>query len=457
VVVAFVDGDPDRPLIVGRVYHGTNKAPYPLPEHKTRTVLKSNSSLGGDGFNELRIDDKKGDEQIFIHGEKDLDLRLEEQSRTWVGNDRHLIVISDELANIKEDKHIDVSEEHRDEVGGTISVNVDGDRQEKTAQRWAHEAGQEIHVKAGQKVVLEAGAELTLKVGGNFVRCDASGVSVVGSVIKLNSGGAAGSGSGSSPEAPKPPMEAFDDKPGEDPKKRPEQPEDFSPAAWVLVEAAKTGTPFCKVCEKSEPAAKQEAPLAPIVAPQPVGENNRAEIKKVADNTSVSQLKWSLAKVKVGEQVDLSFQYSGFQGGEKAAVSIYSWDSHGQKDLIETLNTGLEGSSGVATLPWSRSKKEAEADLKKDDQQRKEPLAFRFTVSVGSVSGPEPSGLLQLTQNIVVDLLGDNNEKLPDNTVVELKAADGVKKTATVKDGIAQIEDVIVGPFVVYIKEIPQN
>jgi type VI secretion system secreted protein VgrG len=77
VVVDFIEGDPDRPIITGSVYHGNNKPPYPLPDEKTKSTLKSDSSLGGGGFNEMRFEDKKGSEEIFIHGQKDWNTVIE--------------------------------------------------------------------------------------------------------------------------------------------------------------------------------------------------------------------------------------------------------------------------------------------------------------------------------------------------------------------------------------------
>jgi type VI secretion system secreted protein VgrG len=71
VVVDFLEGDPDRPLITGTVYNGLNKPPYPLPDEKTKSTLKSDSSKGGGGFNEIRFEDKKGSEEIYVHAEKD--------------------------------------------------------------------------------------------------------------------------------------------------------------------------------------------------------------------------------------------------------------------------------------------------------------------------------------------------------------------------------------------------
>ena len=77
---SFLEGDPDRPLVTGRVYHGTNPVPYELPGDMTRTTLKSNSSPGGGGSNELRFEDKKDKEQIFIHAERNMDTRVKNDS-----------------------------------------------------------------------------------------------------------------------------------------------------------------------------------------------------------------------------------------------------------------------------------------------------------------------------------------------------------------------------------------
>jgi type VI secretion system secreted protein VgrG len=72
VLVDFIEGDPDRPVITGRVYHtGDNKPPYPLPADKTKTTIKSDSSIGGGGFNELSFEDRKGQEEVFLHAQKD--------------------------------------------------------------------------------------------------------------------------------------------------------------------------------------------------------------------------------------------------------------------------------------------------------------------------------------------------------------------------------------------------
>ena len=87
VIVDFLEGDPDQPIITGRVYNNASMPPYKLPDNATMTTLKSNSSKGGGGFNEIRFEDKKSQEQIFIHGEKNQDIRIKHDVYEWVGND----------------------------------------------------------------------------------------------------------------------------------------------------------------------------------------------------------------------------------------------------------------------------------------------------------------------------------------------------------------------------------
>lgn len=83
VVVTFLDGNPDRPLVIGCVYNSDNMPPY-LPEQPTKSTIKSNSTKGGDGFNEIRFDDLKGSEQLFVHAQKDMDLRTLENVTNWI-------------------------------------------------------------------------------------------------------------------------------------------------------------------------------------------------------------------------------------------------------------------------------------------------------------------------------------------------------------------------------------
>lgn len=308
VIVDFLEGDPDRPIITGRVYNGVNMPPYTLPDNKTMSTLKSLSSTGGGGFNEFRFEDKKGEEQIFLHAEKNQDIRVKNNALEWIGNERHLIVKKkqfeqvegekhliikagdggngDQFEKVEGDKHQKVQGDHNQKVNGTLSIKVDGDMQEKVGGSHALDATSAIHIKAGQTVVIEAGSQLTIKVGGSFVSIDPSGVTIQGTMVKINSGGASGSGAGSSPDAPQDPtapQEAATADPGElsDTTSNPIQRQSHSldsvsvgvyesspppgsssfpsgaggsPQAQALRNAAQSGAPFCEKCEEARRA-----------------------------------------------------------------------------------------------------------------------------------------------------------------------------------------------------------
>ncbi|NIC35594.1 type VI secretion system tip protein VgrG [Halomonas desiderata] len=207
VVVSFLEGDPDQPLITGRTYHAVNTPPYALPEHKTRTVIRTQSHKG-EGFNELRFEDQAGEEQIWLHAQKDLELLTNNDRTEEIGNDSFLTVHHDRIGEIHADDHLTVHGSRHTQIDGDDHLIVDASRHEKYGRAQLVEAGQEIHHKAGMKVVIEAGAEITLKAGGSFVKLDPSGVTIVGSQVKINSGGSPGSGSGQAAQAPALPREA---------------------------------------------------------------------------------------------------------------------------------------------------------------------------------------------------------------------------------------------------------
>jgi type VI secretion system secreted protein VgrG len=212
VIVSFLEGDPDRPLITGRVYNDQQTLPYPLPDHGTRTTLRTSSSTGGGTahYNELRFEDKSDSEQIFLRGEKDYDTRMLNDSREWIGNDRSLIVVKDQKDKVGGDwsNHVVGNFNHKSDMN--VSIQAGQNLYEKSGQNYAHEAGMQIHLKAGMTMILEAGMQLSLKVGGSFVDIGPAGVSISGPMVMINSGGSAGSGNGSSPTDPKDPDEADD-------------------------------------------------------------------------------------------------------------------------------------------------------------------------------------------------------------------------------------------------------
>jgi type VI secretion system secreted protein VgrG len=272
VIVDFLEGDPDQPIITGRVYNGANMPPYTLPDKKTMSTLKSLSSKGGGGFNEFRFEDKKGEEQIFIHAEKDQHNRVKKDTLEWVGQDRHLIVTRDQFEEAKGDKHLSVKGDQNEKIDGTVSLETGMDLQEKVGMKHALNAGMEIHLKAGMNVIIEAGMSITLKAGGGFVVVGPAGVTISGTPVLINSGGSAGSGSGCSVDPPKPPKEADKAEPGAlsevqtTPVAKSARSLDSvsvggfqNPQAQTLAKAARDGTPFCEKCEEARRAREQQA------------------------------------------------------------------------------------------------------------------------------------------------------------------------------------------------------
>ncbi len=254
VVVDFLEGDPDQPIITGCVYNPDTMPPYTLPDEKTKSTIKTDSSKGSGGFNELRFEDKKGSEQIFIHAEKNQDIRVKNDCKELIAHDRHLIVENDQFEKIKKDKHLQVVGDHNEKIGATMSLKVETDLQEKVGNNYALDAGSAVHIKAGMTAVIEAGTSLTLKVGGNFVNIGPSGVTIKGTMVMINSGGAAGAGAGSSPNTPKDPKEADNAEPGSTVAAMSAPPpapaKNYSAAAMVMKDAATSGAPFCAVCSQ---------------------------------------------------------------------------------------------------------------------------------------------------------------------------------------------------------------
>lgn len=312
VVVAFLEGDPDQPIIIGSVYNYDQMPPYlgdgPDGKH-TRdnkvSGIKSNTTLGGQGYNEWRFDDTKDKEQIFIHAQRDMDQRVlrDRRDRTimhqhvivgyekdgkrdgdlreqvhqdqhvtvmrnhvehvWgnyqlqvgkgessppppgnldvvveadhkrlVGGDDHLHIKKKQTTKIDDAEHVTIGSDSKTKVGGGMHLTVANDCLGKVGGVWSMNAGQsfladagqsarvnagqEIHVKAGMTLVLEAGVQLSLKVGGNFIDIGPAGISIVGTLVMINSGGAAASSGlakGADPQAPDAVVDATEARP----------------------------------------------------------------------------------------------------------------------------------------------------------------------------------------------------------------------------------------------------
>jgi len=248
VIVDFLEGDVDQPIIVGSVYNADQMPPYlgegPDAKHRNDNKLsgwKTNTTKGGQGFNELRFDDTKDKEQVFVHAERNLDVRVKSSSMESVGSSKHVtvggekdgqkfgeyrertfkekhVIVDGSLdarygdakvlvgggdgagnlnlyvegwsyTNVDGCAHTHVKEEAYVDVDGGIALNSDNLTAE-IGRDVIWDVGTDYSVRAGS-IVLGA-PTITLKGAGGFVKIDASGVTIVGNVVNINSGGSAG-------------------------------------------------------------------------------------------------------------------------------------------------------------------------------------------------------------------------------------------------------------------------
>ncbi|HEY0197056.1 MAG TPA: type VI secretion system tip protein TssI/VgrG [Rhodanobacter sp.] len=197
VIVDFLDGDPDHPLVTGCVYNGDNSPPYTLPAEMTKTTIKTSSSKGSDGFNELRFEDKKGSEEIFLHAQKDLQARVENDSVENVGGNRDITVTGDrsETVNgaqqyaVQGARTTSIGKDDGLTVGSNFAISTGSDLGISVGGSAMHDMSQDIHIKAGMNVVIEAGMQISLKAGSSSVVLGPAGVTIDGTLVRINCGG----------------------------------------------------------------------------------------------------------------------------------------------------------------------------------------------------------------------------------------------------------------------------
>jgi type VI secretion system secreted protein VgrG len=151
VIVEFLEGDPDQPIITGRVYNGDNMPPYGLPGDATRTTIKSNSSKGGGGFNELRFEDKSGSEEVYVQAEKDMNTEIKNDETRHVGHDRSKTIDNDETVTVGHDR--------TETVGNDETITIGKNRTETVA------VNEMIAVGVSRERAV--GAHETIGIGGN--------------------------------------------------------------------------------------------------------------------------------------------------------------------------------------------------------------------------------------------------------------------------------------------------
>ena len=231
VVVEFLDGDPDKPLVTGCVYNGRNAVPYVLPENKTVSTFKTDTHEGS-GYNELRFEDKRDAEEIFLHAQKDHNTVIENDETHSIGHNRVKSVGNDQTESVGHDKQISVANDHTETIGRDMRYDVGRNQIERFGKDHIHNVGnilkQDIYadhlevvgrnyegvVKGKSK--LDVGATLTTNVGtvhklmagerfeiagpGGKIVIDQSGITLAASKIDLK--GAVNMGGSGSAQVP---------------------------------------------------------------------------------------------------------------------------------------------------------------------------------------------------------------------------------------------------------------
>ncbi len=205
VIVEFLDGDPDRPLITGSVYNAQQMPPWGA--NPTQSGWKSHSSKeGATDSNELRFEDKKGEEEIYVRAEKDLRAEVVNDETRTVGNDRRVSVENDETLEVENDRSRKVTRDEKVSIDGKQTIAVGGDQKvtvskgnqdveishgnqsvtlSKGDRDIALQLGDLTTKLAAGKVVYDAMQSIELKVGGNSIKIDQTGITVKGMMVKI--------------------------------------------------------------------------------------------------------------------------------------------------------------------------------------------------------------------------------------------------------------------------------
>ena len=192
VIVEFLEGDPDKPIITGRVYNGDNTPPWELPAKKEISGFFSNSSKGGEGANKILFDDTKGAERLGFQAERDMILHaknnrhativeyddLTAKNVRWkVKENLWTEIIKDESRTVRGESGLLVEKDSKCNIDGKQSVTVKGDVAIKSEKNHAIEVAEQFHVKA-KEIILEASANLTIKVGSTTIAIEPGGVAI---------------------------------------------------------------------------------------------------------------------------------------------------------------------------------------------------------------------------------------------------------------------------------------
>ena len=164
LIISYLDGDPDQPIATGRAYRQANLPPYELPKHKTRMTIKSRTHKGT-GFNELRFEDEVGQQEVYIHAERDKNVYIKHDNTTFVGNDRTERVDHNETLSIGDHRTEDVGQNETIQIGANRSVTIGANKTETIALAKAETIGLAKTLSIGAAYQTSVGAAMNTSVG----------------------------------------------------------------------------------------------------------------------------------------------------------------------------------------------------------------------------------------------------------------------------------------------------
>ncbi len=177
VVVDFLEGDPDQPLVTGCVYNSGSMPPYALPGEQSKSAIRSNSTKGGGGYNEIRFEDKKGSEEVYVQAEKDYNRVVKNNDTLKVGFEK--ADKGDQTIGIKNDQSL--------EVGNNQTEKITNDQLLEVGNNQTVKITSDQKVNAGKTIVIEAGTSIELKVGASSIKIDAKQITVKSPMVTIGS------------------------------------------------------------------------------------------------------------------------------------------------------------------------------------------------------------------------------------------------------------------------------